>query len=255
MNNLPTIAGVEITTDEQGRFNLNLLHKAHLALNPDLHRNSKQPSDWLKLGGTKELLAEISNSEDLAFNPIDSKAGRYGGTFVHELLAISYAGWISPSFQLKVNQVFLDYRSGKFPEQYKPKELSRMDILQMAMESEQEKLRLSAEVEKLEWQQEIDKPKIALAESVEAAPDAIKIGKAAKLLNIAPQSLFSLMRRREWITRSNEPYQRRIKQGVLEVKLGSWAHPEKGLQQSITTLVTGKGLTRLREMLSQEGLA
>jgi len=37
---------------------------------------------------------------------------RLSGTFAHELLAISYAGWISPAFHLKVNQVFIDYRTG-----------------------------------------------------------------------------------------------------------------------------------------------
>ena len=41
------------------------------------------------------------------------KGVKMQGTFAHELLAISYAGWISPAFQLKVNQVFLDYRTGK----------------------------------------------------------------------------------------------------------------------------------------------
>ncbi|MGT3291634.1 KilA-N domain-containing protein, partial [Yersinia enterocolitica] len=30
------------------------------------------------------------------------------GTFAHELLAIEYAGWISPAFRLQVNQTFLD---------------------------------------------------------------------------------------------------------------------------------------------------
>ncbi|WP_325893328.1 KilA-N domain-containing protein [Grimontia sp. NTOU-MAR1] len=110
---VPVIAGVEITTDAYGRFNLNALHSAHLESVPDSHRNSKQPADWLKLEGTKELIGEISNSEDLHISPVESKAGRYGGTFAHELLAISYAGWISPRFQLQVNQAFLD--SKKLP--------------------------------------------------------------------------------------------------------------------------------------------
>jgi len=113
MSNLiqfPVIAGIEIHTDDKGRFNLNALHRAHTNLNSQLHKNTKQPADWLKLEGTKELITELSNSEDLPFYPVDSKSGRYGGTFVHELLAISYAGWISPRFQLQVNQVFLDYK-------------------------------------------------------------------------------------------------------------------------------------------------
>ncbi|OTA18172.1 hypothetical protein Xbed_03169 [Xenorhabdus beddingii] len=38
---LPVIAGVEITTDSEGRFNLNALHKASGA------GESKKPSQWL----------------------------------------------------------------------------------------------------------------------------------------------------------------------------------------------------------------
>ena len=48
-NTIPVIAGVAITLDSEGRYNLNALHKAHLALNPDLHSNTKQPADWMKL--------------------------------------------------------------------------------------------------------------------------------------------------------------------------------------------------------------
>lgn len=129
MNSNPVIANVEITVDEYGRYNLNTLHKAHLETNPALNSSSKQPADWLKLEGTKQLIAEISNSEDLHSNPVNSAAGRYGGTFVHELLAVSYAGWISPAFQIKVNQTFIDYRSGKMEQ---PLPYSPMPELQVA---------------------------------------------------------------------------------------------------------------------------
>ena len=136
--NIPVIAGIEISTDSEGRFNLNALHRAHLELSPGLHRNSKQPADWLKLEGTKELIGEISNSEDLRFKPVDSRSGRYGGTFAHELLAISYAGWISPAFQLQVNQVFLDFRTGKLQsvKMPTPKEFAEL-LLESAIKNEE----------------------------------------------------------------------------------------------------------------------
>ena len=38
--------------------------------------------------------------------------GEESGTYAHELLAVSYAGWISPAFQLRVNQAFIDSRTG-----------------------------------------------------------------------------------------------------------------------------------------------
>lgn len=104
-----TIAGVEITTDANGRFNINALTKAAKAQGVD---KDIRPNEWLSLNSTVEM-AEILITENPQVEPIVTTAGRYGGTFVHELLAVSYAGWISPSFQLKVNQAFLDVRSGK----------------------------------------------------------------------------------------------------------------------------------------------
>ncbi|MBW5407130.1 KilA-N domain-containing protein [Morganella morganii] len=34
------------------------------------------------------------------------------GVFAHELIAVSYAGWIHPDFRLDVNQAFIDFKSG-----------------------------------------------------------------------------------------------------------------------------------------------
>ncbi|CDH18886.1 conserved hypothetical protein [Xenorhabdus bovienii str. kraussei Quebec] len=38
--------------------------------------------------------------------------GASPGTYAHELIAVSYAGWIRPDFQLDVNQAFIDFKSG-----------------------------------------------------------------------------------------------------------------------------------------------
>jgi len=42
MNSFPTIAGIEITTDDQGRFNLNALHRA------SGNDPAKAPAQWLR---------------------------------------------------------------------------------------------------------------------------------------------------------------------------------------------------------------
>lgn len=114
---LPVIAGVEITTDAVGRFNLNALHKASGA------GKEKAPNEWLRLKQAKELIAELEanllkniqtgnlRSAQKSVNVVNG--GTAPGTFAHELLAIEYAGWISPSFRLQVNQTFLDFRTGK----------------------------------------------------------------------------------------------------------------------------------------------
>ncbi|EKN5087806.1 DNA-binding protein [Yersinia enterocolitica] len=257
---VPVIAGVEITTDLEGRFNLNALHKAHLALNPALHKNSKQPADWLKIDQTIDLIKEISNSEDFhsfpGFNSEDShygfvvaSAGRYGGTFAHELLAISYAGWISPAFQLQVNQTFLDYRTGKL----KPAVTqlpSMKELALMVVQAEEEKELLAFKNQQLVQQVEVATPKVEFHDKVVAAHGAISLANAAKILGTGRNRLCEFMRHNGWLTRRNEPYQEKITAGLLDVKLGSWDHPDHGVQQSVTALVTGKGLAQLQRLLS-----
>lgn len=103
--NVPVICGVEITTDAAGRFNLNALHKASGS------EKKNGPSYWLALESTKQLIVELEKqTTEISVVTVE---GRNGGTFAHELLAVEYAGWISPAYRLQVNQTFLDYKTGK----------------------------------------------------------------------------------------------------------------------------------------------
>ena len=105
----PVIAGVEITTDKHGRFNLNALHKA------SGEGEEKRPGSWLRLASTKALIAEMKDRcTDVCIAPVSStRGGGEQGTFAHELLAVDYAGWISPAFRLEVHQTFIDCRTGR----------------------------------------------------------------------------------------------------------------------------------------------
>ena len=116
-NYLPVIAGVEVTTDEAGRFNLNALHKAHEAEQGESLPN-KAPAQWLRTSGAQDFVSELENQT--VQNCIVSKPGRNGGTFAHELAAVEYAGWISPAFRIKVNQTFINYRTGKLVDRQQP---------------------------------------------------------------------------------------------------------------------------------------
>lgn len=122
----PVIAGVEVTTDDEGRFNLNALHKA------SKEGEHKKPSEWLRTKQAQELVAALKaqsgnstfGTSSAAYEPLSIiRGGNAPGTFAHELLAVSYAGWINPVFQLTVNQTFIDYRTGKTKMPMSPAEL------------------------------------------------------------------------------------------------------------------------------------
>ncbi|CDL86382.1 conserved hypothetical protein [Xenorhabdus cabanillasii JM26] len=113
---LPVVVGVEIPLDEFGRYNLNALHKASGV------GEHKRPSKWLETKQAKELIRELavkllknnqSPNSGLAQKVVDvARGGTSPGTYAHELIAVSYAGWIRPDFQLDVNQAFIDFKSG-----------------------------------------------------------------------------------------------------------------------------------------------
>ncbi|MBJ7540039.1 phage antirepressor KilAC domain-containing protein [Marinomonas transparens] len=130
----------------------------------------------------------------------------------------------------------------------KPEDLSKMDVLKLALESEEQRLKLEGEKQHLVTQLEAAAPKVAFAERVEVSPDAISVAQAAKIIGTGQRRLFDFLRSSGWISRRNEPYQQKIEQGLLNVKLGSFHHPEQGLKQSVTTVVTGKGLTKLKQI-------
>jgi phage antirepressor YoqD-like protein len=61
-----------------------------------------------------------------------------------------------------------------------------------------------------------------------------------------------LLTAHQWITRKNELYQEQIEPGLLSVKISHFHHPEQGLKQSITTVITGKGLVKLKALWDQK---
>lgn len=123
MTNQLIISNTLIPVDHYNRVNLNALHKAS---GLDDH---KKPSQWVRRRESKELINELRVNLPLDLEPMHSvRGGKSPGTFAHELLAISYAGWISPKFQLEVNRVFLHSKRNE-PELATLPTLSELPIL------------------------------------------------------------------------------------------------------------------------------
>ena len=97
-----TIGNINIHQDADGRYSLNDLHKA--AISGGVTKDIR-PNEWLSLQQTEEL-AKVLITENPALEPISSKPGRYGGTYVVRELVYAYAMWISAAFHLKVIRTF-----------------------------------------------------------------------------------------------------------------------------------------------------
>ncbi|MEL5617203.1 phage regulatory protein/antirepressor Ant [Serratia marcescens] len=125
------------------------------------------------------------------------------------------------------------------------------EALRLAADLAEEKQRLQSHVNQLEHQVFEDAPKVEFHDKVAVAPGAMSVAQAAKILGTGRTRLFQFLRQIAWVTRHNEPYQEKIEAGYLDVKLGSWDHPDHGVQQSVTALITGKGLTKLQKLWAE----
>ena len=56
-------------------------------------------------------LVEVLIAENPRNKPVETSKGRYGGTYVVEDLALTYAMWISPRFHLEVLRGFKESRA------------------------------------------------------------------------------------------------------------------------------------------------
>lgn len=95
-----SISNIAIHQDSEGRYSLNDLHKASGG------EQRHEPNRWVRLEQTNELISEIINTHIWAFDPITSRRGCKGGTYVCKELVYAYAMWISAAFSLKVIRAY-----------------------------------------------------------------------------------------------------------------------------------------------------
>lgn len=246
-NHTPVIAGVEITTDEAGRFNLNALHRAS-GLGQE-----KDPAHWLRNKQAQELVAEVEK-QTIQICMV-SKGGRNGGTFAHELLAISYAGWISPAFQLQVNQVFLDYRTGKLSPAVDP-----MAALNDPATMREILLTYTEKVLVLESKVEEMRPDVEALERIAKADGSLNLTEAAKALQQPPRKFSQHLCSQHWIYKRPGAknwlgYQDKVQQGLVEHKVTTVTLADGSDRLCEQVRITPKGIAKLAQQLSAGGAA
>lgn len=107
----PTVIvnGVSVRVDEDGRYNLNDLHAAAVANGEATEQ--QRPSQFLRSAQIKRFIkaleAKVQKSTLEQIQPLKIiKGGAEPGVWGVELLAIRYAAWIKPEFEIEVYEVF-----------------------------------------------------------------------------------------------------------------------------------------------------
>jgi len=106
-----SIVGVNVRQDSEGRFSLNDLHKAAVAKGKA--NQSQRPANFLKSEPVKAFIAELDSDATQIASVESVKGGKNQGTYASELVAIRYAGWIDPSFEITVYRTFQAVAKGE----------------------------------------------------------------------------------------------------------------------------------------------
>lgn len=137
--------------------------------------------------------------------------------------------------------------------------LSRMDILKLAMESEQERLRLENENRLLENKVAEQTPKAEGFDRIANADGLLNLTSAAKSLNVRPKDLFDFLQEKKWIYRrvggrSYNAYQDKIQCGYLTHKVYAMTLDDGTERIREQVVVTPRGLTKLASIVPREAV-
>ncbi|MGJ3495118.1 phage antirepressor KilAC domain-containing protein [Piscirickettsia salmonis] len=123
--------------------------------------------------------------------------------------------------------------------------LSRVDILKIALEAEEEKQRLHSEVKEMQ-------PKVEAFARISESSGSLCITDAAKDLQIRPKELFTWLSDNLWIYRRTPKgswiaYQDKVMRGLLEHKITVIKYGD-GIEKTTEQVrITSKGLTKIAE--------
>ena len=248
-----TISRLEIAIDPKGRLYLDALHQA--SGNDPRHH----PQQWVQTDQAQRALARILEQDrhsgvkqaPLTVKRASAMAG--GGTYARTDLAREYASWISPAFLQRLDDALERSRlprpgamSSGAPE------LSRLDILKMAMASE-------LEGDQLESEAGVLGEKSGAGAEITATWDLLEIREAAAELRMTTTALRRRLIALRWIPAKSGDgpeeilaYQDRIRAGWLAHRAPLSVDSSGRERVSGRALLTPKGVARLRTLLQAD---
>ena len=106
-----SVLNIQIRRDSEGRYSLNDLHKAAVAAGAN--KRTKEPSKFLASQSVQDFVSELDTQNPGIATLVQLKGGKIQGTFAVELLAIRYAAWVSPAFEITVYKTFQAVAKGE----------------------------------------------------------------------------------------------------------------------------------------------
>jgi len=206
----------------------------------------KNVNDWSKTAQTQGFLKEFKEKYPDTTEIVSKKGGSgEQGTWVHRKIAIKFAAWINPKFEIwcmdKLDELF---QTGTTSLYNFPKTFG--EALRLYADEVDRTERLTKELDEA-------KPKVEYYDQLIDATGSFDLQKAAAVLkipNMGRNKLFAKLRDLAILQDNNVPYRRYINDEYFMVVETSYNHPKTGDRMiSTQTRVTQKGLMFLQKKL------
>lgn len=140
-----------------------------------------------------------------------------------------------------------------------PVNFSRLQLIELAMQAEQERLMSDAKVQELTVTVQQQAPKVAALDRISRSDGSLCVTDAAKTLQVQPRALTKLLQENGWVYRRPMgsgwlAYQERIQSGLLEHKVTTGEKSNGDDWTSTQVRITPKGLTKLASVIAQAGV-
>ena len=192
-------------------------------------------------------MAKVENKQSLSPNRFSDAyvfSGEQG-----KLDSITVVAQLCPQFTALLVKRWYELES----QAAKPVELSRMDLIQLALAAEQENQALKNHVAVLE-------PKAQVMDVIADTVNTYSIRDSAKTIGIQESKLIDFMLKKHWVYRENSRHRRlcayaqRVEQKVMVNKVSQVVACHEGDKVFTQARITAYGLTRLTALVAAAGL-
>ncbi|MBF7685997.1 phage regulatory protein/antirepressor Ant [Acinetobacter sp. B10A] len=159
----------------------------------------------------------------------------------------------SLELRIKINRRWAELEAQQNKPQ-QPNELSRLEILQIALEAEQQNIALQQQVQRLE-------PKAQALDDLADSTNTYTIREAAKTLGVQEKRLVELLLAKRWVYRENSKHRRlcayaeAVAKKVMMSRVTQLVNTTEGDKAYVQARITAFGLTRLTAIVKKAGIA